>query len=70
MSDYEELRLHGVSSLTGSLVQSLETDSGERGYLVSLGVPNGERVNLLATVVELENLRQQIEQATLAGMFG
>lgn len=70
MSEYEELQLTGVHSLTGSLVQALETNNGERGYLVSLGLPNGDRVNLLATVEELENLRQQIERSTLAGMFG
>lgn len=61
MSQYEELQLRGVSSLTGSRVTALETDSGERGYLVQLGQPNGSRINLLSTVTELETLRQQIE---------
>jgi hypothetical protein len=68
MSEFEELELRGVSSLTGCFVRSLETDSGERGFLLQLGTP-GSRYNLLASVVELENLRQQIESATLAGMF-
>ena len=70
MSEYETLQLHGINSLTGCLVKSLETDSGERGYLLSLGLPGGDRINLLASVVELENLRKQIETACLAGMFG
>ncbi|RUP03695.1 MAG: hypothetical protein EKK34_18100 [Mycobacterium sp.] len=70
MSDYEELQLHGVSSLEGSRVTALETGSGERGYLVQLGLPDGGRINLLASVVALENLRQQIETGVLGGMFG
>lgn len=69
MTSYEELKLHGISSLTGCRVHSLESNSGERGYLLQLGTP-GSRINLLASVVEMESLRQQIEAATLAGMFG
>jgi hypothetical protein len=70
MSDHVDVQIPGMNSLTGCLVQALETDNGERGYLVRLGKPDGTSVNLLASVVELENLRQQIEKATLAGMFG
>jgi hypothetical protein len=69
MTTYEELKLHGVTSLNACRVHSLESNSGERGYLLQLGTP-GSRINLLASVVEMEHLRQQIESATLAGMFG
>ncbi len=69
MSDYEDVQIPGVYSLTGCRVEALETND-ERGYLVRLGKPDGTSANFLATVEELENLRQQIERATLAGMFG
>lgn len=60
----------GVSSLHGCLVRALETEAGERGYLIRLGLPDGSSVNLLASVGELDNLRQQIETATVSGMLG
>ncbi|SHX04284.1 Uncharacterised protein [Mycobacteroides abscessus subsp. abscessus] len=60
----------GVSSLHGCLVRALETEAGERGYLIRLGLPDGSSVNLLASVGELDNLRQQIEKATVSGMLG
>ncbi|AGB24549.1 hypothetical protein Mycsm_04301 [Mycobacterium sp. JS623] len=70
MSDHVDVKIPGVSSLTGCLVQALETDNEERGYLIRLGKPDGTSANFLASVAELENLRQQIEKATLTGMFG
>jgi hypothetical protein len=69
MSGHEDIQIPGVYSLTGCRVNALETGN-ERGYLVRLGKPVGTSANFLATVEELENLRQQIEKATLAGMFG
>lgn len=65
-----DIDIPGVHSLNGCAVYALETEPGQRGYLVRLGAPGGASANFLATVEELENLRQQIEKAVLAGMFG
>ena len=69
MSGHIDVEISGVSSLTGSRVDALDTGD-ERGYLLQLGKPDGSRITFLSTVTELESLRQQIERATLSGMFG
>lgn len=66
----ELLEIPNVSSLTGCRIYALESDNGEPGYLIRLGRPDGSSVDLLASVVELENLRQNIDRAVLGGMFG
>lgn len=68
--DYFALSLPDTNTLNGTTVRALESEDGERLYLIRMMDLDGKVTNYITAQAGIEHIRQELERAMLSGMFG
>ncbi|MFD6198380.1 hypothetical protein ACFWE3_16935 [Mycobacteriaceae bacterium NPDC060252] len=68
--DYFALSVPDTHTLNGTTIRALESEDGERLYLIRVMDLDGKVTNYVTTQGGIEHLRQEVERAMLSGMFG